>query len=249
MSMGTSMPVSLAEPTKECRAKQFVETAYQTFLVAGTAVGGITDRYFSIGPKIIRMRLAGSVLVPYFTEALEHLACFPCKSPSLTVCFFDSYSTRTNMPPPPWAWDDYGRHGEITGFNTGRVHTVYSPAIESINTIDMDRALAIYWSRTYEAIPTWERSFPMRTILHWWTQGMPLQPIHAGAVGHGDGGVLITGKSGSGKTTTTLSCLGFTLRGGWPLRESIDEGIRHLRVRGAALTGGMYSFIERIVDR
>ena len=36
---------------------------------------------------------------------------------------------------------------------------------------------------------------------------MPLQLMHAGAVGYADGGVLLAGKSGSGKSTTALACL------------------------------------------
>ena len=35
----------------------------------------------------------------------------------------------------------------------------------------------------------------------------PFQPIHAGAVGYPDGGVLVVGGSGSGKSTATLACL------------------------------------------
>ena len=47
----------------------------------------------------------------------------------------------------------------------------------------------------------------MRSILHWSLRHDPLQAIHAGAVGNANGGVLIAGKSGSGKSTTTLACL------------------------------------------
>jgi hypothetical protein len=203
----TYPPSFLDEATNEERAANFVETAYRTFLRAGEVSGGIVERYFRIGPKIVRTRFAQTLRVSHFTEALEHLACSPCTDPALTVCFFDSESTGTLMPPPPWQWDAYGRQGTIAGYNTRRVHTVYAPHLESINTIDVDRALAIYWTRSLDSIPSWERSFPLRSIFHWWTQETPLQPIHAGAVGFPEGGVLITGKSGSGKTTTTLSCL------------------------------------------
>jgi len=41
---------------------------------------------------------------------------------------------------------------------------------------------------------------------------LPQQPIHAGAVGRPDGGVLIAGRNGSGKSTSTLACLHSDLR-------------------------------------
>jgi len=56
-------------------------------------------------------------------------------------------------------------------------------------------------------VPYWERSFPLRTIFHWWFEKLPLQPVHAAAVGLSSGGVLITGASGSGKSTAALACL------------------------------------------
>lgn len=56
-------------------------------------------------------------------------------------------------------------------------------------------------------LPYWEVSFPMRCIIHWWCRQQPYQLVHAGAVGFNDGGVLLTGKSGSGKSTTALACL------------------------------------------
>jgi hypothetical protein len=49
-------------------------------------------------------------------------------------------------------------------------------------------------------------------ILHWWLRDTPLQPAHAAAVGNAEGGVLIAGPCGSGKSTTALSCLGSRLR-------------------------------------
>jgi hypothetical protein len=61
-------------------------------------------------------------------------------------------------------------------------------------------------------LPWWEVSFPLRVILHWWLRDTALQPVHAAAVGNADGGVLIAGPCGAGKSTTALSCLGSRLQ-------------------------------------
>ncbi len=48
----------------------------------------------------------------------------------------------------------------------------------------------------------------MRVGFHWWSSTTPsLQPMHAGAVGRDDGGVLIAGRGGAGKSTTALACV------------------------------------------
>ena len=52
----------------------------------------------------------------------------------------------------------------------------------------------------------------MRNILHWWAASTSGQLIHAGALGRPDGGVLLLGAGGAGKSTTTLASLGSALR-------------------------------------
>jgi hypothetical protein len=47
----------------------------------------------------------------------------------------------------------------------------------------------------------------LRTAFHWWFEDLPLQPVHAAAVGFAEGGVLIAGPGGCGKSTTALACL------------------------------------------
>src|SRR5205823_136180 len=52
---------------------------------------------------------------------------------------------------------------------------------------------------------------PLRHILHLWLASRGVQFVHAGAVGRPSGGCLIVGKSGSGKSTSTLATLGSEL--------------------------------------
>ena len=56
-------------------------------------------------------------------------------------------------------------------------------------------------------VPYFEQGAPLRTLLSWWLSDANYQPAHAGAVGFEDGGVLLAGKGGSGKSTTALLCL------------------------------------------
>lgn len=138
---------------------------------------------------------------------MGHLAGFHRPKASLEVCLFDTESAGVQPPAPWWQPNAYGARGEIAGFNTGRIATVYQPGINILHMLDRERNCAVYWSPSADQIPWWESTFPLRTILHWWLRDRPLQPLHAGAVGLPEGGVLIAGPSGSGKSTTTLACL------------------------------------------
>lgn len=190
----------------------FFEEAYQTFLRAAEVTGGSVDHYFAVGGQTVRTRFAGTALVHRLVPALMHITTNPTESPALTVCLFDSASTGVFMPPPPWPPTAYGARGEIEGYNTERIYTFYQPGLDILRMIDLERNLAIYWVDKEARVPWWESSFPLRSIIHWWSAAQPLQLMHSGAVGLPQGGVLIAGKSGSGKSTSTLSCIDSELR-------------------------------------
>jgi hypothetical protein len=101
----------------------------------------------------------------------------------------------------------YAVRGEIGGFNTERIYAVYEHESLGLSMLDRERNMALMWVRDAANIPYWVRGSPLRTILHWWMAGHGRQLLHSAAVALSPGGVLITGKSGSGKSTTALSCL------------------------------------------
>ena len=73
--------------------------------------------------------------------------------------------------------------------------------------LDLARRIGLFWVRDQAELPYWTASAPFRTLLHWWMEANGCQLLHAAAVGHQDGALLITGKGGVGKSTTALTCL------------------------------------------
>jgi hypothetical protein len=191
----------------------FFETVYQAFQQGEQIAGGSVGRFYSIGGYVIQLRFAGPALVPRIKPALEHLATEPTSSPMLTVCLWDSASTCTNMPPPPWTADTYTAHGEVYSLDEGRIHyhddriQMYFYAGDNVLMIDTKSAMAIFWIRDARQLPYYESGAPLRTLLHWWLSTHGRQFVHAAAVGTSEGGVLLAGKGGSGKSTTALICL------------------------------------------
>lgn len=179
------------------------DTFFRSFQHAANHVGGIVDRYYSIGGQIIRLRFAGPALVPQLTPALAHLATIESEAPSLTICIWDNTSTATPRPqlPPFGAMP----RGDIPGYNDGRIHTHIGAGLFSV--LDAARGLAVYCCRDAAQLPLYERGAPLRSIFHWWFRRSKLQLVHAGAVGNASGGVLLAGKGGSGKSTICLACL------------------------------------------
>ena len=100
---------------------------------------------------------------------------------------------------------------QIAGFNTHDVQTVYNVGTSILNVMDHAKNAALFWVRRPSSTPYWETAAPLRTILHWSMRDRSTQLVHGAAVGYETGGVLIAAKGGSGKSTSTLSCLGSDL--------------------------------------
>ena len=111
------------------------------------------------------------------------------------------------MPPPPWGPEDYLQAGEIHGYVNERFFTAFQIGVGVLSVLDFERGLGLYWIKSSWDIPYFESGAPMRVLLHPWLCRQGLIPVHAGAVGLPNGGVLLVGKGGSGKSNTALACL------------------------------------------
>lgn len=184
----------------------FFEGVYQAFQKAEKAMG-LIDHFYAIGGHTVRLCFAGSALVSRITPALEHLITEPTSSPALTVCLWDSASTGIPLPPPPWSADASIARGEVRGCIDDHIHISFQLWDSILNMFDNHSALATFWLPDARQLPYHESGAPLRSILHWWLGIHGLQFVHAAAVGTVEGGVLLAGKSGSGKSTTALNCL------------------------------------------
>jgi hypothetical protein len=210
-------PAGIEADTRPCvaseggtRAAAYFEKLYDAFTRAERAAGAI-DRHYVIGSLIVRFRFAGPALVSAMTPALAHLATDEIRGADLTICMFDQAST-VAAPAPAWGLEDYGPRGEIRGFNSSRIRTVYDAAERALRMADLDHSVAIFCVRDARAVPYYERGAPLRSIFHWMMGAHGRQLVHAAAVGMPSGGVLLAGRSGSGKSTAALACIGSPLR-------------------------------------
>ena len=158
----------------------------------------------------MRLRFAGSGLVAKLTPALAHLSDQRVGDPDVVFRVWDSESTATEMPRPPWSWDAYYTRGDIGGFNTDTVRTAYSPGASALSVFDSSSNKACYWVPDAARVPGHESAAPLRILFHWWLESCGLQVVHGAAVGS-DFGVLLAGDGGAGKSTTALACL----QAGW----------------------------------
>jgi hypothetical protein len=206
---GLSNPDAPAKP--DVRLSRFFEQVMASWEAAAAAAGGATDCYFAAGGRIIRLCFAGSALVSAITPALQHLAA-PSAAPDLTVFLRDSVSTGIPMPPPAWTWDAHIVRGELTGIADEEIAAAFDLGPGALSMLDRAGGRGLYWVRDAHQIPYFESAAPLRTILHWFMGLHGVQLTHAAAVGVEDGGVLLAGRGGSGKSTAAIVSLAAGLR-------------------------------------
>lgn len=167
------------------------------------AAKGAVRRYFKIGPHRTEFVFACPELAEQLIAPFEHLEIEAPPSPDLSIAFWDSHFSGIPLQPPRWAAVQGCRlslHGEGT-------FVQYDFGTEILHSYSSKERLGIFWvkdaRRTYFA----EKVCPIRSIFHWLCQGGSLQLIHGGAVGDENGGAILVGRGGSGKSTSCTTSL------------------------------------------
>ena len=183
---------------------------------AAQQTGHPIEQWYRFGDLTARCRFAGQSLVAVLSPALAHLRVEATAAPDLDIHLRDSASTDEPLSPllalltrelhrDPYRWLS-PRH-ELLGISNERVPATHDRWSGVFSVFDRSSQRAVYWVDDATKVPHFEQGAQLRTLLSWWLSDANYQPAHAGAVGFDDGGVLLAGKGGSGKSTTSLLCL------------------------------------------
>lgn len=208
------MPLTGAEApaaAAERRLLSYFTAVEAAFAAAADRAGGARTVSLALAGQRLALRFAGPALQERLLPALAHLPAAPGGAHA-TVLLFDSASTGVAVPRPGWEFDGKVVRGQIAGLTGESIFTALEPSYGGFSLYDPRRRLGIYHAPDAAAVPHFEASFPLRTILNWDLGAVGLQIVHAGAVGTDRGGVLLVGKGGSGKSSTSLKCLCAGLR-------------------------------------
>jgi hypothetical protein len=193
-------------PATEQEQARFFDRLQEGFLAASARTGEIV-RDFQLAGTLVRLRFAGEALIPVIVPGLANCVSGGETGPACEIRLWDSESTGVQLAPPPRPFKDFTGRGNIWGFDSSRYRSAYHWGEGSVNAMDCDTRRAVFWVPTNQHVPVWALASPLRSILHWWMELNGRQLVHAAAVGCGGRGVLIPGRSGSGKSSTSLACL------------------------------------------
>jgi hypothetical protein len=197
--------------SENCLA-DFVCEAEDRFTQTMQASGGIIGRQLAVAGHPIRLEFGGRGLLDRVMPALAHLAVELPEPPKLKVFLWDTETTGLFLPPPPWKELRVFERGNLRIYRDERFTLVFDRRTYVFCVVDKQRHVALYWTPDATLLPYYELGAPLRHLLQAWLHSQGLFIAHAAAVGQPHGGVLLAGKTGSGKSTTSLLCLNSDLR-------------------------------------
>jgi hypothetical protein len=171
-----------------------------------TAVGDEAELDVTVAQGGVKVRAADGELLEILGRAIEHLAVDGWECPELTIHVWDSADGPSTTPPLPAA-DPDGPRGAVVYSELDEFQLAYQPGLGQLHAYDARSRSAWFWCRDRHNLPFWEPSAPFRQILHWWFAPRGVMLLHGAAVGRADGGILLVGRGGSGKSTCALASL------------------------------------------
>jgi hypothetical protein len=192
----------------------------------------LREFFYVLAGHPVRVRILGSQLAENFDRPFSHLrANAQLTSPKLTIELWDDNKTRREPMDPHQPWHETTVMSQDGRFLGQRLPHTFSC---------LDRAAGhivgcIGW---HERIFIYERAKPLARLLLNWHNDRNVPIIHTALVARSNNGVLVAGKSGSGKSTSSLACI----IGGFDYLSDDYTGLQ-LRRDGAFVGHSLYNSV------
>jgi hypothetical protein len=173
---------------------------------AADAAGGVVRLPVNLGGLRVAFEFAGPALRGTLGAPFAHLAVVD-GSPDLIIRSWDSESTGVELPKElPSPGTVYAQSLPAMSDSGARRWTYFRPD-PGLSVFDSPTQTAIYWVPAASCLTYGDVAGGFRAIIAWAMAERGMQFLHSAAVAHGGRSALIVGSSGSGKSSTALSCL------------------------------------------
>lgn len=156
-----------------------------------------------LGPSVLKFCYSSESLFQKMTRAL--ITSSSKLPPDFTITLIEGALSLSTSE-----WQRINQRG-MTGHQNGNLFFHYFDAFHTLSVVDIQSRKAFFIVKSLEALPWFMEASPLQTILHLIYLQKNIQLTHCACVGLNGKAILLTGKGGSGKSTTAL----FALQSGW----------------------------------
>ena len=168
-------------------------------------------RRLRIADRLVEVRFASPEVSKRYepaTRLVETVASTAVtEEPALTIGCWDTETSGVDLPPIPWIQNNLLHRDRVRGHTTGDVRATYQQSEGLLQLYDGRRPMGLMHATSAAAIPSWTDRAPFRNFIGWWATDLALSMMHSSCVANDGGAALIAGSSGSGKSTTAMTCV------------------------------------------
>lgn len=157
----------------------------------------------------VRLNFFGHELVNAMLQALSHItrSSTASQKPEYQIHILDATAFNSPFPAIEGIANKFIFRGDIEDFSSSQYQIAYLIHPKIICAVDHFNKIGIVIAQDAKRIPAFTTASPFKEIFNWIMLKNQCSLIHAAAVGNQDGAVLLTGKSGAGKSVTAIRCL------------------------------------------
>jgi hypothetical protein len=161
---------------------------------------------YSIAGNAVRLQFGSERFREKVAPAFRHLECAESSKGALKVLLHD-LATAPGTADFLEALSLHGRETDIWLLDTPELMLIVQKQGQLVTAVDWRLNRAYWLVADAASIPYIEKAAPLRLLLGYWLGTRECYLVHAALVGNEQGGVLLVGHSGAGKSTTALACL------------------------------------------
>ncbi|MGK2964544.1 MAG: hypothetical protein ACSLFM_02945 [Tepidiformaceae bacterium] len=199
-------PVAAASNRADGRRAPFC-ALLERFEDACVSTGERHVRRIDVAGRTIEIQFSSAVLERTMFRGLAHIESTATDAPALTIAAWDTETSGVALPVSPAELETYMEGGLPSSVPVDGVLASLGRPNPGVSMLELATGRAVYVIPDANRVPHPDLSGPFVTILNWWSTRQGLLWLHAAAIGDGGDGVLIIGRGGSGKSTTSLACV------------------------------------------
>jgi hypothetical protein len=162
---------------------------------------------FSFGPLVVEMQVVGDVLRQRLTRAIEFARLSESYEPRSVWQIRAIDGKPSGIGAPPYRITSRQHLDRLHNYERDQLSVRYNPITLTWSACFGARRLAAIWTADVALMPDWDDAAPCRELFHRMILPTECFLAHAAGIGVGGRGVLLTGRSGSGKSTTTAAAV------------------------------------------
>jgi hypothetical protein len=187
----------------------YFEDLHRNFSIASTNLGGIFSFDFELANKKITISSAGEKLLLLTTQALVHLEAEKIESLEKPFIIYTWDEKESNIPLPehPWITPDGLVEDSFVQFHLEYYFVSQFDNQSILFLYNFKENVAFCIVKDAKKLNNSFLSSPFFKLIALWASKQKLNILHAGCVSLNNKGALIVGRSGKGKSSTSVQCL------------------------------------------